>query len=333
MFSRFALSFALIVFLSLSVLAQSYWEGPVEYPELSKRIIDLRGQDQKLRGKFNALLINGKRGTKKFEAVSEELMAADRRNTAMMRRLIEDIGWPTYAKVGSLAGNTSWLMVQHADRWPLFQEACLPLLKAAVDEGQAAPADYANLFDRIRVARGEKQRYGTQIGTDDVTGRRFFYPIEDEHLVVERRAGIDYLASMLEIAKKNGFTYTVPPEQEAGMRAEAIEARYQKNISVARAAMARGSYKEAADAFVTASYAFGWVTTEDFVNAARALSRSKHKKAGLGTYYLSKAVMRGYEGMTQLDEDPDFAYLKTLPDGGWPELMATVEGYVSMIEK
>ena len=78
-------------------------------------------------------------------------------------------GWPGRSLVGEEAAHAAWLLAQHADRHPALQEQWLSLLEAAVAQGEASPIDLAHLTDRVLLARGELQVYGTQ--TNGADGR------------------------------------------------------------------------------------------------------------------------------------------------------------------
>lgn len=101
------------------------------------------------------------------QTVDRLLTQEDAENTAWLKQLVGERGWPGRTLVGDAGAHAVWLLAQHADGDPVFQEACLELLSSAVAEGEAAPADLAYLDDRVRVARGEPQRYGSQCEQDD----------------------------------------------------------------------------------------------------------------------------------------------------------------------
>ncbi|MFJ5635163.1 DUF6624 domain-containing protein [Streptomyces goshikiensis] len=54
-------------------------------------------------------------------------------------------------------------MAQHDDHRPDFQRQCLELLAAAVTAGGASPQRGALLEDRVLVAQGQPQVFGTQL--------------------------------------------------------------------------------------------------------------------------------------------------------------------------
>ena len=79
-----------------------------------------------------------------------------------MREIVRDIGWPTRSKVEEQAEHMAWLLVQHADHDRSFQRECLALMSTeAADE--VCPAHLAYLEDRLAVAEGRPQRFGTQL--------------------------------------------------------------------------------------------------------------------------------------------------------------------------
>src|SRR5439155_1758694 len=78
----------------------------------------------------------------------------------------------------SLAGEdgaeAAWLLAQHADRDPAFQRRCLDLLAEAAARGEASWMHVAYLTDRVLLAEGKPQEYGTQ-----ATGRDGRYVARD----------------------------------------------------------------------------------------------------------------------------------------------------------
>ena len=102
-----------------------------------------------------------------------------------MKTVIERHGWPGKSMVGSDGAQAAFLLVQHADAEPAFQKRCLELLAKAVKQGEATGDQLAYLTDRVLVAEGKPQRYGTQFYT--VGGKLAPRPIEDEANVDARR--------------------------------------------------------------------------------------------------------------------------------------------------
>jgi len=111
----------------------------------------------------------------------------DVRNTARMKEIVADIGWPTTSKVGPEGASNAWLLVQHADHDVDFQEYCLGLMKEA-SPADVDKTDIAYLEDRVRVNRGRGQLYGTQFRQEN--NKHVPRPIEDEENVDARRAAL-----------------------------------------------------------------------------------------------------------------------------------------------
>jgi hypothetical protein len=76
--------------------------------------------------------------------------------------MIAEHGWPGRTEVGEDGAHLVWLLVQNAAASdPAFQRRCLDLLTAAVEAGEAARREWAYLTDRVLLAEGEPQEYGT----------------------------------------------------------------------------------------------------------------------------------------------------------------------------
>ncbi len=127
------------------------------------------------------------------------LMSLDAANTARLREIVTEIGWPTRSKVGELAEHRAWLLLQHADGDRDFQRSCLELMRREPAD-EVCPQHIAYLEDRLAVAAGRPQRFGTQL-RPTVGGDLAPLAIEDPEHVDERRAAVglpslaEYLAT------------------------------------------------------------------------------------------------------------------------------------------
>lgn len=150
----------------------------VEYPEIAATIEQLAAEDQRMRAAAQS-------GEAAWDA------ALDVRNTDALKGIVEKIGWPTRSKVGRWPSHSAWLLVQHAVHDQDFMQRCLALMQEA-PPGEVDPANIAYLDDRLRILRGEPQRYGTQYKMQD--GAYVLLETEDPEQVNERRAamGIPY---------------------------------------------------------------------------------------------------------------------------------------------
>jgi hypothetical protein len=130
-------------------------------------------------------------------------MRIDDENAVWLREVVAKFGWPGRSLVGDDGAHAAWLLAQHADRDPALQRHCLALLEQAVEGLEAEPSDLAFLTDRVRLASGQNQIYGTQMSPHE--GRFAARRLADPERVDERRASVgleplnDYLNRALEL--------------------------------------------------------------------------------------------------------------------------------------
>jgi hypothetical protein len=122
------------------------------------------------------------------QALWETQNDVDRRNVQRLKEIVAVHGWPGRSLVGPQAENVGFIIIQHADH--ATQIEYLPLLKQAVANGELQGQALAFLEDRILVAEGKKQRYGTQLRWNVETRQLELAPIEDEANVEVRRAAL-----------------------------------------------------------------------------------------------------------------------------------------------
>ncbi|GAA2225693.1 DUF6624 domain-containing protein [Streptomyces nogalater] len=119
---------------------------------------------------------------------ADDLVLIDADNTAWLKQVIARHGWPGITLVGEQGADEAWLLAQHADRDPDFQRQALSRLQDAVEAGEALPRHLAYLTDRVLVASGEPQVYGTQYTHDPDGGDLRPHPVSDPSQLDTRRA-------------------------------------------------------------------------------------------------------------------------------------------------
>lgn len=144
----------------------------------------------------------------KNEALQKQVQDLDHDNTAWLKQVVATQGWPPISKVGRDGAQQAWLLVQHADADPAFQEQVLALMQVAVAKGEASGSLLAYLTDRVRRAQGKPQVYGTQFGPI-VDGKLEPEPMEDVEHVDARRAAVG-LGTMAEYRAQMAQTYLAP---------------------------------------------------------------------------------------------------------------------------
>jgi hypothetical protein len=128
------------------------------------------------------------------------IVETDCSNTAWMKVQLREVGWFDRRTYGAAADNAAWLLVQHADMSPSFQVETLQILERLAAEGGTNGQNFAYLWDRVAVAEGRPQRFGSQMECADGVNRPIG-GIEDPEHVEERRAALrmQTYASYLEV--------------------------------------------------------------------------------------------------------------------------------------
>lgn len=132
----------------------------------------------------------------------------DEARTERLKHILAEYGWPGFDLVGQDGEDAAWAIAQHADLDPEFQECALTHLRKAVAQGQGSPGNLAYLTDRIAVARGEPQTYGTQVRCARNGTPRPSTRLVEPDRIDELRAAADldpydeYLAEMREICSQ-----------------------------------------------------------------------------------------------------------------------------------
>lgn len=192
--------------------AQNAREGDASHQALRRELIRMQKEDQKYREGMLDLMKrlsepDNKQAMKKFAVVVEKQTAIDKKLLKRLEEIIQQYGWPTISMVGTQASETAFLIVQHADL--SHQKKYFPLLKQAAAQKEARRDQVAMMEDRMLMAEGKKQIYGTGLQTNDVTKELKLWPVENEEEVDARRAAVG-LPPMAEYLKLFGLKYNPP---------------------------------------------------------------------------------------------------------------------------
>ncbi len=99
-------------------------------------------------------------------------------------------GFVGYDLAGEEGSKNFWLMVQHCDHNPDFQNKVLEKMKIEVGNKNAKPSNYGLLVDRVNLNTGKAQVYGTQVTYNFNTGQAYPKTLEDSINVNKRRKSI-----------------------------------------------------------------------------------------------------------------------------------------------
>ncbi|UHG89594.1 DUF6624 domain-containing protein [Spirosoma oryzicola] len=170
---------------------------------LKQQLITIYTTDQQPRSRVDSLIRSYGMNSPQMQQLWQQIHQIDSVNLAKIEQIIKQYGYPGQSLVGSKQGNTAWLVIQHSSL--SVQEKYFPLMQQAAKEDEMQKSNLALLTDRIRLAKGQQQLYGTQVISDS-TGKKAFGPIEDEANVNKRRAEVG-LGPIEEYAKQFGLDY------------------------------------------------------------------------------------------------------------------------------
>jgi hypothetical protein len=143
-----------------------------------------------------------------------ELQESEVEQSAKLRELLEEHGWPSVDMVGAAAAEAAWTLLKHGD--VELKELGLSLVSQAENPG-VAPTDIAIMTDAVLVERGKPQLYGTQFSM--VHGRLVQHPVDDGDSVEARRARLGFppLDEYLEMLQGAHGMMAQPADPHAGM--------------------------------------------------------------------------------------------------------------------
>lgn len=162
------------------------------YSTITKKIISLTEKDQKMRKKWAESGFD-------FSNYDPKL---DIKNKKVVEAIVSSIGWPTSSMIGKEASDCLWVLIQHAGFDISFQKRMLGLMKNVL-RGEINQKHIAKLEDRILIAEGKHQLYGTSFKIDLKTKNLTVDPIYDIKNINKRRSkmGMD----SFEAQKKRAF--------------------------------------------------------------------------------------------------------------------------------
>ncbi|RYF71377.1 MAG: hypothetical protein EOO39_14070 [Cytophagaceae bacterium] len=170
---------------------------------LKKQLESLHKTDQQPRMRLDSVERVYGQNSPQMRQLWKQINYSDSVNLISIKRIMAQYGYPGKRVVGPQQANTAWLIIQHS---PLQeQEMYLPLMREAAASGEMSKSNLALLIDRINVAKTGKQIYGSQVSIAP-SGKRSFFPIDDERNVNKRRAEME-LDPIEEYAKQFGFDY------------------------------------------------------------------------------------------------------------------------------
>lgn len=128
--------------------------------------------------------------TTSLKFIQYKLKTTDSLNYFNLKQIFQTYGFPNYDLVGEKASTNFWLMIQHQDAHPEFQEEVLVKMKDEADTGKASLSNYAYLIDRVKVNTGKLQIYGTQMRLNAAQTSYEPQPVMEPEKLNERRKAV-----------------------------------------------------------------------------------------------------------------------------------------------
>ncbi len=142
-------------------------------------------EDQKYRKQASEMSKKYDWNAPEMQEILQTMHQKDSTNLILVKEILDTYGWLGPDEIGDLGNSTLFLVIQHADLQT--QLKYLPMMRDAVEKGNARGSSLALLEDRINLRQGKKQIYGSQIGSDPNTGEKYVLPLEDPVNVDSRR--------------------------------------------------------------------------------------------------------------------------------------------------
>ena len=127
-------------------------------PTLRTKLLELREQDQRYRQPG-------------MDLNSPLLAQADASNRDALRKIIAEYGWPTSDVAGLDGSQAAFLIVQHSNQEPAFQQSMLSLLQGLAAQGRVPADQVAFLQDRLANRRYTVRRVAVTTQVDSCPAR------------------------------------------------------------------------------------------------------------------------------------------------------------------
>jgi len=144
--------------------------------------------EQNLELRQNAMPIVKKYGFKsqQMDSLNREILRYDSMALNTVAKIIDSYGWLGKSQIGDIPNQALYLTIQHGSTDILVKY--FPLLEQSAKAGESNLTDMATMKDRILIANGKKQLYGTQ--SRMINNKLELFPIEDEQNINDRRKSV-----------------------------------------------------------------------------------------------------------------------------------------------
>ena len=185
----------------LCVAAPAFADEPEPYPihhpqteeekaRISQHLATMVEADQAARGAIDPHQQKPERDAAweaEWQRILTTLRAVDAENYIDLHTYVQTYGWFPISIWGERTSFDAWLLAQHMDVHPDFQNRILVTMAVLLETDDVSKRNYAYLYDRVARGQDRPQLYGTQGGCTG-PGEWTPNPIEDEENIETRRA-------------------------------------------------------------------------------------------------------------------------------------------------
>ncbi|HAS39930.1 MAG TPA: hypothetical protein DCS93_05595 [Microscillaceae bacterium] len=179
-----------------------------DYKALRNQLEAIYKTDQGVRKDFMKVFKKGPKDPA-YKKLIKQMKQVDEKNLRQVTALLDKYGWLPYSKVGEMAGNAQFLVIQHANL--KMMQKYLPQMKKMAAKNEASKYNVALMEDRVLMNLGKKQIYGSQARSLFKKGatqsRLFIWPIEDVQNVNKRRKAMGFTRTVEQQAKDMGAEF------------------------------------------------------------------------------------------------------------------------------
>lgn len=163
-------------------------ENSPKYDSLALVLQKIYDSDQSHRKKITETSTTYGWDSQEMTKLNQDMRLNDSINLILIKNIIEKHGWLGKTKIGKKANTTYWVVIQHSDTTTMKEY--FPIMKTAVENGEASRIHLAYLEDRILMFQNKKQIYGTQFQVDKKNGKQTMYQVENKEKLNERRKSV-----------------------------------------------------------------------------------------------------------------------------------------------
>jgi hypothetical protein len=162
----------------------------IEKKDLAKELFLIEIEDQMIRTELLDLISSAESYNQEelssiIDSFAKKMNTIDSINLLKIEKILKEYGWPSTELVGEQGVNTIFLIIQHANA--KARNNYSKLLKKAARKDISQRPNYAYLIDKIKMDKGKKQIYGTQLKYVEEKKCFELFPIKNIKNVDKRR--------------------------------------------------------------------------------------------------------------------------------------------------